>query len=104
MKLSKSLTFAAFALAALSVAAQAQTSQTYRFGEGQTTVQPGNAHPASPSGSTPKQTQTQSQAQTQPAPTPHNASATEAPKAKHNPKHHRHYAHRASNQDMYSHS
>jgi outer membrane biosynthesis protein TonB len=94
MKLSKCLTLAALALSMVSVSAYAQTSQTYRFGEGQTAVQPGNAHPAPPAQPHPQVQPTQP-AQPQPQP---------APKKKHTPKHHRHYHHRVPAQDAYSHN
>jgi hypothetical protein len=95
MKLSKYLTLTALALSVVSVATYAQTSQTYHFGEGQTTLPPGNAHPTRPAAGA------SAQAQQQPAP-----ASQPQPKAKsnHKPNHHHHYRHHAPAQDMYSRS
>ncbi|TDN63527.1 hypothetical protein [Paraburkholderia sp. BL10I2N1] len=86
MKLSTYLALMAFSLSIVSVATHAQISQTYRFGEGQTTMQPGNAHPTQPRPPTAPDQQPQPKAQT-----------------KHELKHHRHYRHHVPAQDMYSH-
>ena len=112
MKLSKCLALAALPL---SITAYAQTSQTYHFGEGQTSLQTGNAHPAT--AAQPAQTQMQSppplppgEPQEQANPTPTTGKAKTKTKAKHNskskhPTHHRrrHTTHRAPHQAMYSH-
>jgi hypothetical protein len=87
MKFSHYLTLAAFTLSAVSVATYAQTSQTFRFGEGQTTLQPGNAHPTQPSHAAPAQSQSPE------------ATATK----EHKEKHQRHRRHRVYVQDTYSH-
>jgi hypothetical protein len=96
MKLSNCLTLTALALSITSVAAYAQTSQIYRFGEGQTTVQPGNAHPTQPPAGAPAK----SQQQQPPAP-----ARQPQPKAEsnHKPKHHHHYRRHVPAQDTYSH-
>ena len=77
MKFSHYLTLAALSLSAVSVATYAQTTQTFRFGEGQTTMQPPKTALAQP----------------------------QAPEAnaekKH--KHQRHYRHHVNGQDTYSH-
>jgi hypothetical protein len=98
MKLSNYLTLTALALSISSVAAYAQTSQIYRFGEGQTTVQPGNAHPTQPPAGAPAKGQQQQQQQPAPARQPQ-------PKAEsnHKPKHQHHYRRHVPAQDTYSH-
>jgi hypothetical protein len=92
MKLSNYLTLTALALSIASVAAYAQTSQIYHFGEGQTTVQPGSAHPTQPPAGSPAKDQQQQQSEP--------AGETQ-PKAK--PKHHHHYRRHVPAQDTYSH-
>ncbi len=82
----------AVAALTLSVGAYAQTSQTFRFGEGQTTLPAGNTHPAP---------------QAQPAPLPP-AAEQPAPhskaKPKHSTKHHRHHRGHVRQPHTYSHN
>ena len=96
MKLSNYLTLTALALSVVPVAAHAQTSQIYRFGEGQTTLQPGNAHPAQPPAGAPAKSQQQ-----QP-PTPARQPQPKA-ESNHKSKHHHHYRRHVPAQDTYSH-
>lgn len=96
MKLSNYLTLTALALSIVSVAAYAQTSQIYRFGEGQTTVQPGNAHPAQPPAGAPANGQQQQQPASARQPQP-------KAESNHKPKHHHHYRRHVPAQDTYSH-
>ena len=82
----------AVAALTLSTGVYAQTSQTFRFGEGQSTVPAGNAHAASAPGA---------QAQ-QPQPVDH-VPPSKA-RQKHKAKHHRHYHGHVTQPDTYSHS
>ena len=92
MKLSHYLALAALALPVLPLAAHAQTSQTYRFGEGQTTLQPA----AAPQPTTPAmQPQAQPRRQT-------DARTAKRPKHKIK-KHRRRITPRLSTQSIYSH-
>ena len=92
MKLSHYLALAALALPVLPLAAHAQTSQTYRFGEGQSTLQPAAApQPATPAAQ--PQMQARRQAEARP---------TKRPKHKIK-KHRRRITPRLSTQSIYSH-
>ncbi|WNC92006.1 hypothetical protein RI103_27370 [Paraburkholderia sp. FT54] len=85
----------AVAALTLSVGAYAQTSQTFRFGEGQSTLPSGHAHPAPG-------------AQAQQAPAPQHSAEQHAPmsqaRPEHNAKHRRHHRGHVTQPDTYSHS
>jgi hypothetical protein len=85
----------AVAALTLSVGAYAQTSQTFRFGEGQSSLPSGHAQPA-------PRVQAQ-QAQAPPQPAEQHAPTSEA-KPKHKAKHHRHHRRHVTQPDTYSHS
>lgn len=86
------------AVAALTVSlgAHAQTSQTFRFGEGQSTLPSGNAHPAPA-----PRAQAQEPAAAPPAELHAPQSTT---RSKHKIKHHRHHRGHATQPDTYSHN
>jgi hypothetical protein len=82
MKLSTCLGCAALLLSA---GAYAQTSQTFTFGEGQTTPHEANSRPSQGA-------------------QPQHAQAPAQTKPKHAPTHHKRRPHHVSNPDIYSHS
>ena len=92
MKFSICLTVAALAVSA---GAYAQTAQTFRFGEGQSSLPSGHAQPA-PQAQAQQGTASQQSAE-QHAPT------SEA-KPKHKTRHHRHHRGHVPQPDTYSHS
>ncbi|WP_434111268.1 hypothetical protein [Paraburkholderia caffeinilytica] len=100
MKFSIYLAVAALTLSALSTGAYAQTSQTFRFGEGQSSLPSGNAHPAPAPGA---QAQPQQAPQGQPQARPAGHAPAKA-KPKHKSKHHRHYRGHVKQPDTYSHN